>query len=280
MLKPAHIIPLTALSAILSSTYVNAADYQSEISASYANSDSERRDDSDYGVSGTYYFKPVDSSQGPLAEAAFLQRASGISLTYTRSESDYAFSQLDGSVARGSADRDTYSARLDFYVPNSIFYAGLMVSHGRTNFEGVVLLNDDPLSDPLSAKESDTHVAAELGITPAEGLRITSIFYEDQDLDDDWNIGARWVTDAPGPSIALEGRYSYVGGADVINLGADFYIDRSFSIGLTHNRSLEFSDYSATGIRARKFFTENVSVEASYVDDQNGFFNLGATMRF
>ncbi len=33
------------------------------------------------GLQGTYYFKDVDSSKGPLAEAAFLNQASNVSVS-------------------------------------------------------------------------------------------------------------------------------------------------------------------------------------------------------
>jgi len=45
--------------------------------------------DSDIGtVNGTFYLKPVDTSKGPLAEAAFLDHASSINLAYTDGEVD------------------------------------------------------------------------------------------------------------------------------------------------------------------------------------------------
>ena len=38
------------------------------------------------GVQGTYYLKDVDSSKGPLAEAAFLNQASNVSVAYNYGE--------------------------------------------------------------------------------------------------------------------------------------------------------------------------------------------------
>ena len=39
-------------------------------------------------VQGTYYFKDVDASKGPLAEAAFINQASNVSAAYTYGEYD------------------------------------------------------------------------------------------------------------------------------------------------------------------------------------------------
>lgn len=280
MLKPTQFVPLAALGAILSSTYVSADDYQSEISAVYFNSDSDHTDSSGYGIGGRYFFNPVNTSQGPLAEAAFLQRASSVALNYTRSESDHAYSDLDGFTSQGSGEDDNYSLRADFYVPNSIFYAGLTVSHGEYSYRERVQHNAEFPSETFNQQGSETDIGAVLGITPIDGLRISSAFHEDYDISEDWNLSARWVTDTMGPTIALIGDYGYAGGLDVVNLGVDYYIDRSFSIGLTHSDALELDNSASTSVRARKFFTDNFSVQAEYVDDHYGSYNLGAAMRF
>ena len=59
-------------------------------------------------IQGTYYFKNVDSTKGPLAEAAFLNQASNVSLAYS-----YGELQEDG-------ERDVvhaYGAKAEAYVP-------------------------------------------------------------------------------------------------------------------------------------------------------------------
>ena len=38
------------------------------------------------GLQGTYYFKNVDATKGPLAEAAFVNQASNVSLAYNYGE--------------------------------------------------------------------------------------------------------------------------------------------------------------------------------------------------
>lgn len=280
MTRPLHLVPIIALGALAYATCVSADDYQTEISAGYSNQDAQYSDADQYSLSGRYYFKPVDTSTGPLAEAAFLQRSSSVALNYTRGDWDYHYPQPEGRGTRGSGNFDSYSVNADFYLPNSIFYAGLTLSHGEAESRNQVLLNDDQTFETFSQKDSDTRVSAELGLTPLHGLLISSVFYEDQDLQDDWNLGARWVTELLGSSIALDGRYQYADGSDLIDLGADFYFDRSFSIGLSHATTLDYGDYTVTHVRARKFFTEAFALEAGYSDQNDGEYHLAATLRF
>ncbi len=48
-----------------------------------------------FGVSGTWFFEPVDTSNGPLRLAPFLSRASGISGSYGRYETDESDIEVD-----------------------------------------------------------------------------------------------------------------------------------------------------------------------------------------
>ena len=62
--------------------------------------------DADIGtVSGTFYLTPVDTSKGPLAEAAFLDHASNITLAFTDGEVD--LNSLDNELQ--DKDGQTYA---------------------------------------------------------------------------------------------------------------------------------------------------------------------------
>ena len=56
--------------------------YQFEVQGQSEYIDASDANDKDFtgGLQGTFYFKDVDSSKGPLAEAAFLNQASNVSL--------------------------------------------------------------------------------------------------------------------------------------------------------------------------------------------------------
>ncbi|HRM50565.1 MAG TPA: putative porin, partial [Acinetobacter johnsonii] len=61
--------------------------YQFEVQGQSEYVDTTENDKNFTGaVQGTYYFKNVDSSKGPLAEAAFLNQASNVSLAYNYAE--------------------------------------------------------------------------------------------------------------------------------------------------------------------------------------------------
>ena len=65
--------------------------YQVEVQGQSEFIDAKSDNDKDFtgAAQGTYYFKNVDSSKGPLAEAAFLNQASNVSVAYS-------FSKLSG----------------------------------------------------------------------------------------------------------------------------------------------------------------------------------------
>ena len=84
--------------------------YQAEIGASAGLIDPDHGGTSgSFGVDGTYYFNPVQTRNAPLAEAAFLDRASNVNAQYQYDE-----------VGDGEAHR--YGVGAEYFVPNSDFY--------------------------------------------------------------------------------------------------------------------------------------------------------------
>lgn len=83
---------LSFTSALLACSIASHAEYRAEISAAYIDMETTlgafSTDTDGWDLSGTYYFDNVDSSKGPLAEAAFLDRASGISGSFSRLSND------------------------------------------------------------------------------------------------------------------------------------------------------------------------------------------------
>jgi hypothetical protein len=72
---------LAIASALLSAIAVTgtAHAYQAEVGGSYTYTDPDHYDNThSFGVDGTYYFNPVQTRNAPLAEAAFLNRASNV----------------------------------------------------------------------------------------------------------------------------------------------------------------------------------------------------------
>ena len=105
---------LAIASAVLSALVLTgtAHAYQAEVGASAAYLDPDHGGSgSAFGVDGTYYFNPVQTRNAPLAEAAFLDRASNVNAHATFAD-------------RGDVDNNTYGVGAEVYVPNSDFYLG------------------------------------------------------------------------------------------------------------------------------------------------------------
>lgn len=269
-----HFFVVASLSCLASGALAD--NYQYELTGEYANTERGPSESDAGALVGRYYFSPVDTENRPLAEAAFLNRASGISLAYQRTERDFFFPATTGDYAQpaveASTRSDSGSLALDYYVPNTILYLGLTVSH--VDYE-----------DSMQYSGSDTTYGGTLGITPMDGLLISSDFHEDQDIDEEWNLNARYVTEVFGSSIAIEADYRYydhVERVDYAGVRFDYYFDNTFSVGVSHDEAISTgAEDGVTSVMARKFFTNRVSLQASYlIDSDIDSFNLGMSVRF
>ncbi len=243
------------------------------------------------GIAGTYYFQGVNTRNHPLAEAAFLERASSISLSYGNSRwrfhdelyIDYPNGESEylGS-GRMTNDRSLASADVDFYIPNSIFYLGGSINEEKSRIRYRVTDGSQTFSGSYTERElSGNFWTFRAGLTPVNGLLVWSEFYEDQEMSDEWNLNAKYVFDWAGNALNLEASYDYFYGDDIINLAADFYFDRSFSLGVTFSDDSGDSANDTLGIRGRKFLTERLALEASFMtSDHADTFLAGLTARF
>ena len=111
----------SALLSAMALTGTAAHAYQTEIGASAGVVDQDvGGTNGSFGVDGTYYFNPVQTRNAPLAEAAFLDRASNVSAQYQYDEV-------------GNNDRHRYGVGAEYFVPNSDFY--LSGNIGRDDYE-------------------------------------------------------------------------------------------------------------------------------------------------
>src|SRR5574344_835993 len=164
-------------------------------------------------VQGTYYFKNVDATKGPLAEAAFLNQASNIALAYNYGES------------KEFGDRDVvhvYGAKAEAYVPTQLVpvYASAAYSHA---------VNDS--KNNLEFDDQGDRYALELGAVVAPNFLVavgyTSV--ADQTSYDAFNILSNGVAKAALESgtIAEDQDYitertKYVGAIDGTNMAVGF----------------------------------------------------------
>ncbi|OTG69485.1 putative porin [Acinetobacter sp. ANC 4470] len=234
---------LAIASAVLSALVLTgtAHAYQAEVGASAAYLDPDNGGSGNaFGVNGTYYFNPVQTRNAPLAEAAFLDRASNVNAHATFAD-------------RGDVDDNTYGIGAEFYVPNSDFYVS-----------GDISQNEVEVSTPLGKFDADTtYYAAEVGYLPAPGLLIAAgVKGYDNDNEDgvDPTLRAKYVTQlSNGKDINLEAGAAF-GDLDEYNLAADYFIDKTLSIGADYYNN-DLRDQSEFGINARKFFNQQVSLE-------------------
>ena len=132
------------MSAALLALFGTAHAYQAEINAGYENTDIDESENVDtFFINGKYYLNAVNIANKPLAEAAFLSKASNIGLGYAKSSTDDDFIDLD---------LDTVGVSGEFYIPNSQFYVS-------------AALNQVDFGD-----EDNTGYAFEVGYLPMTGL--------------------------------------------------------------------------------------------------------------
>ena len=234
---------LAIASALLSALAVTgtANAYQAEVGAAAAYVDPDNGGSgSALGVNGTYYFNPVQTRNAPLAEAAFLDRASNVNAQATFAD-------------RGDVDDNTYGVGAEIFVPNSDFYLSGNISQNET--ERFVLGQKYDFDT--------TYYAAEVGYLPAPGLLIAAgLKGYDNDNDDgvDPTLRAKYVTTlSNGKDINLEAGAAF-GDLDEYNLAADYFIDKTLSVGADYHNN-DLTDQSEFGINARKFINQQVSLE-------------------
>jgi hypothetical protein len=269
----------TTIALIVTTNISLAQTYRAEVSLDYGSDDVKDFDiDSDtWAGTGTYYFSPVNTHSHPLAEAAFLERASNISLGYSRTDESYS-PDFGDNTYRISIKEEAAIGEVEFYIPNTMFY----IAAGMIRTESKERLTSD-LSGELETfteKDSNDFWRASLGVTPIAGLLVYSTFYEDVDLDEHWNLNAKYVMDWSGNAVNLEAVYGDFDGDYSVGLLGDFYFDRTFSVGVGYSFS-EDDDEDGYTIRTRKFFTDNFSLHANYdTNDYVDSYNIGADLRF
>lgn len=225
--------------------------YQTEVGASIDLLDHDQGgSDVGFAIDGTYYFNSVQVKNSPLNEAAFLNRASNVN-----------------GVLSYQDDSDTFGigAGIEYFVPNSDFYLSGNIAHFDNDAGDI------------------TGYAAEAGYLPVPGLLVAlglvGISEDNADDEIDPTLRAKYVTQVGQYDMNFEGGASF-GDIDAYNLGADLYLDKTFSVGLGFSDSdVENSDVFT--IRAKKFFNQQVSLEGT-IDfaDEGNIFGVRGAYRF
>ncbi|MDN5512183.1 porin Omp33-36 [Acinetobacter sp.] len=227
-------------------------------------------------VQGTYYLKDVDSSKGPLAEAAFLNQASNVSVAYTYGE--------DGQEFGDRTVHHTFGVKGEAYIPTQVVPAYASASYSHT-------IADNKAGNPDG---NGDRYALEVGVLPINNFLVavgyTSV--ANQTSYDAFNILSNGVAKAGLESDtinqdqdAITARTKYVGAIDgtnmsigfesglvygedtAYNLGTTLFVTPKLSVGASYmESSFTGSPDSAWGANVNYFITPAVAVGASYVN--------------
>lgn len=245
---------------------VSAQAYQAEIGGGYTYVDRDYGHDThNFAVDGTYYFKPVQTRNSPLNEAAFLDRASNVNASFHYGDN------------KGTKDTD-FNAGVEYFVPNSDFYVS-----GRAG-------RDETKVNKADFKNRVTTYGAEVGYLPAPGL-LLAIGVTGYEAKTDTNnhrvktdgadptVRAKYVTQVGNFDMNFEAAGAF-GDLDEYSVRSDLYLDKTLSVGVDYyNNDLTKAD--EWGISAKKFFNQNVSLEgrAGFGDNDNNY-SVRAAYRF
>ncbi|MEG1709520.1 MAG: porin Omp33-36 [Acinetobacter sp.] len=230
------------------------------------------------GLQGTYYLKNVDTSKGPLAEAAFLNQASNVSVAYNYGELG---SQGLDVVAHN------YGVKAEAYVATKIVpvYASASYSH--------TLLDAKNAASTVLEGNGDRY-ALELGavVVPNFLVAVGYTSVADQAAVDAFNVMGNGVAKAVAETAtigrdqdAITARTKYVGAIDGTNMAigfesgliygedtayqlkTDLFVTPKLSVGASYaESSFAGTPDSAWGANVNYFITPAVAVGASYVN--------------
>ncbi|NHB56861.1 putative porin [Acinetobacter sp. 194] len=234
---------LSALATIMGTTHA----YQAEVTATYDKFEvNDWYADKAIAIDGTYYLKSVDIKNSPLNEASFLDRASNFNAAIFHSDLGYG-------------ETTEYDVGVEYFVPNSNFYLNSKVGYQRFK------------ADSDNYLYTGSVFIAEVGYLPVTGLLIAaglegyngSSNYGNDTNAIDPTLRAKYVTTAGKFDVNFEGNLLFSHNT-FYDLAADLYLDKTLSIGVAYSGSDMSNDVEDFfTIRAKKFFTPQISVEAN-----------------
>lgn len=244
------------------------------------------------GVQGTYYLKDVDSSKGPLAEAAFLNQASNVSAAYN-------YAKFDADKADINADVHSYGVKAEGYIPTQYVpvYASATYNHALTKGKFSDDNGDSYALEVGAVVVPNTLVALGYTSTPdqfvLDTFKIMNNGIAAAAID---SVGViRNKTDAATARIKHVGQISgtnmavgvevagLFGDNNMYGMNADLYLNPKLSVGATFigtDGKARFDDVSvgrfdqAWGANVNYFVTPSVGLGLSYLHANNVGTNL------
>ena len=282
----------TALVLAMTGAHAYQIEVQGQTEALDSNADN--RDFNNYSVGGqaTYYFKNVDASKGPLAEAAFINQASNVAFAYNFINLDFVKSNNVG-------------VKGELYLPTSIVPVYSSLSYNAADNDGKYGEPDDRgqrwavefgsvIAPNFLVAVGYTNVEEQFSLDTFKSLNsgIYKSFVDADTIGEDQDaITARTkyvgAIDGTPMSIGFETGLVY-GDATAYELKTDLYLNSQLSAGASYaESSFDWTPDSAWGVNVNYFVTPAIAVGASYVnanavdsDDDILTIGLNAKLRF
>jgi hypothetical protein len=282
---------LSLITALLSSCVaLNANAYQTEATGAYEYVDMDGGKTNSAAISGKYYFNPVQTRNAPLAEAAFLDKASNIG-------GGYAYSKLQDDEDFGDLQFNIIGVEGEIFIPDTQFYVSGALH--RTNIKATI-------NGLGSESDNGNGYEFEAGFLPVNGLllavgvadfsesinpvkvakygfvtNISNAAVVSGDNDDTAvSLRAKYVSEVAGFYTNFEG-VTYIGDETSYRLAADLYLDQTLSVGVSFADSTADDSDSIFNIRAQKFFNPQFALGVGYTTtDGADSYGINGTFRF
>ncbi|MHA3080310.1 porin Omp33-36 [Acinetobacter sp. ANC 5502] len=238
--------------AVLFTMTTGAHAYQFEVKGQSEYVDTTANDKNYTGdLQGTYYFKNVDASKGPLAEAAFLNKASNVSVGYSYEQYNQKNS-INYHVGTYGVKGEAYFTTP--YTTSIPLYAN--ASYNHTDVDG---------KNAISRDDKGDRYALEVGAMPTNNFLLAVGYTRTNpfalDTFDIMNYGiakAYGESTFSGNKDYTTARVKYVGAID----------GTSMSIGF-EGKTIFNNHQAAYGLKTDLFLTPALSVGASFADTSN-----------
>lgn len=260
--------------ALLTASCMSYADYQFEVGGAIGQGEIEVGNNSadidTYAIGGEFHFEQVDTSKGPLAEAAFLDKSSFVDFSYTNTELD----------VNGADDTDTFA------------FGGRFVTATNLIIEADYSESDDGNTD------SDS-IRAGIGTYLNETTDVVVSYQADSadggDDVDSLSAALHGVNGlAQGASIAYDAALNYIDAEDDdgfgIDVGATYYFNNALGVGIsagvaevgdieTDSFTLEGSYYPTPELELAAWYFNDNTDDGNTEAETDGFM-FGAAFRF
>ena len=252
-----------------------AVAYQYEVQASGLDGSIDgagiRGDIEGYGLGFSVYFPAVDDTAGPLAEAAFQQRASSVSIDYFEDESldtdDQTLSVISGRIvdAESGWSAGLAVSNLDVDGDETVNYRITMGKYLLENTELQIGIERVELeSESLADDEDDVLNNADINIrhlSPSVGVAVALHyeFFEFQDGDEveNGNIYGGELTYYPADELGISVFYEELEGSGNLNslgIAAEYFVTRAIAVSVGYTEAevgAADSDAVTLGLRGR-----------------------------